>query len=61
MEAFEEGVFREDIPVEFTLEPEAYQELIDDVPAAIEFFLRVECSRNFHNPQTKFFVSTADY
>jgi len=43
VEAFEEGVFREDIPVEFAMEPEAYQELIDDVPATIEFFLRVEC------------------
>jgi len=42
VESFESGVFREDIPIKFVLEPEAYQYLIDDVDATLKFFIEVE-------------------
>ena len=43
VEAFEEGVFREDIPMEFALEADAYQQLIDEVENTMDFFLGSEC------------------
>merc|ERR1719150_2231530 len=42
VEAFESGVFREDIKYKFVTQPEAYQELIDEVDETIKFFVEVE-------------------
>ena len=56
VEAFEEGVFREDIPMEFALEEEAYQELIDQVENTMDFFLGEECKSNYFALDKMLFV-----
>lgn len=42
VECFESGIFREDIPVKFVIEPESYQTLIDDIDETMKFFIEVE-------------------
>ncbi|KAI9013156.1 hypothetical protein BC832DRAFT_282542 [Gaertneriomyces semiglobifer] len=42
VEALEAGVFRSDIPVKFRLVPEAFQQLIDEIDAALRFSIIVE-------------------
>jgi len=45
VEAFESGVFRSDIPYKFKLETATIQELIDQVPETIRFFIEVEAKQ----------------
>ncbi|KAI9091268.1 putative POL2-DNA polymerase epsilon, calytic subunit A [Phlyctochytrium arcticum] len=42
VEALEAGVFRSDLPVKFRLVPEAFQQLIDEIDAALKFSIVVE-------------------
>ncbi|RUS33948.1 DNA directed, epsilon, isoform CRA_a [Jimgerdemannia flammicorona] len=42
VEALEAGVFRSDIPTKFKIEPEAVQQLINEVDQAMKFFIEVE-------------------
>lgn len=42
VEALEAGVFRSDIPTDFRIEPQAIQELIDDLDGALRFSIETE-------------------
>ncbi|TPX58573.1 DNA-directed DNA polymerase [Powellomyces hirtus] len=42
VEALEAGVFRSDLPTKFRLVPEAFQQLIDEIDAALRFSIVVE-------------------
>eukprot|EP01063_Lacrimia_lanifica_P008309 TRINITY_DN15377_c0_g2_i1.p1 TRINITY_DN15377_c0_g2~~TRINITY_DN15377_c0_g2_i1.p1 ORF type:complete len:2306 (+),score=889.51 TRINITY_DN15377_c0_g2_i1:71-6988(+) len=42
VEALQSGVFRSDVPLDFTLNPKRYQELIEDADAVYRFALEVE-------------------
>ncbi|RDX72004.1 DNA polymerase epsilon catalytic subunit A, partial [Mucuna pruriens] len=42
VECLESGVFRSDIPSSFTLEPSAYQQLIDNLDRDLQYAIRVE-------------------
>ncbi|KAI8587396.1 hypothetical protein BDZ88DRAFT_240684 [Geranomyces variabilis] len=42
VEALEAGVFRSDLPTKFRLQPDAFQELIDEIDAALKFSIVTE-------------------
>ena len=42
VEALEAGIFRSDLPVNFKLDPTAFQQLIDEIDSALEFTITVE-------------------
>ncbi|KAI3653215.1 hypothetical protein MP228_002640 [Amoeboaphelidium protococcarum] len=42
VEALESGVFRSDLPCHFKLDPEKFQDLIDDLDKALQFSIEVE-------------------
>lgn len=46
VESLEAGVFRSDIPTDFKVDPTAIDELLDDLPKALKFFIEVECKKN---------------
>ena len=49
VEAFESGVFRSDIPYKFKLEVDTIQELIDQVPDTIKFFVEIEAKQKMED------------
>ncbi|KAI7872108.1 hypothetical protein BDF14DRAFT_1992796 [Spinellus fusiger] len=49
VEALEAGVFRSDIPTDFKIEPQAAQELIDQLDDALKFTIRVEEKKNLED------------
>lgn len=46
MACINSGVYRSDIPTQFKIEPQGYQDLIDRVRDTIDFFVKIEGGMN---------------